>query len=263
MSVSAVESLLASVLLGVLGLCLGSFLNVVIHRLPIMRQLRAQRYRAYVDLALHGKTGEALPQMLEPFNLATPRSRCPHCGTPVAARQNIPVLSWLLLKGRCAHCAAPISVRYVLIEALVGAGFASLGWLYGLSLTALAWGVLLCALLAVGLIFREHRYAPVAITVPTAVLGLAFALSGHNEIASEEAVFFALIGTALYGGLKLAMLARSKREVLGRGLSATSAMLGAWLGIWSLPLFFWGFYYFGFCLGNGDNANPSTQHNGA
>jgi leader peptidase (prepilin peptidase)/N-methyltransferase len=97
-------------LAGVLGLLVGSFRNVVIHRLPKMMEADWQQQAAELR-------GETAPER-ERFNLMVPRSRCPHCGTGIAARHNPPVISWLLLRGRCAHCGASIGFRYPLIEAL-------------------------------------------------------------------------------------------------------------------------------------------------
>src|SRR5512143_2229430 len=110
---------------GVVGLCVGSFLNVVIHRLP--RMMEAQ-WRAECA-ALEGR--ETPPG--EPFNLATPRSRCPSCGTPITALQNIPLVSWVALRGRCAACKAPISARYPAVEFVAGALAVLMAWRFGYS----------------------------------------------------------------------------------------------------------------------------------
>ena len=108
------DSVALAVVCGVLGLLFGSFFNVVIHRLP--RMLEAEWRQEYAEFS-----GEPAAAPAEPFNLLTPRSRCPHCGHPISALENIPLLSWLALRGRCRACAAPIGIRYPLVELLADA----------------------------------------------------------------------------------------------------------------------------------------------
>ena len=125
------------------GLLVGSFLNVVIYRLPVMMEREwGQQAREILGI----ETG-ADPNV-EPFNIVTPRSRCPSCSTPVAAWHNIPVISWLLLRGRCANCSSPISIRYPLIELITGLLSGLIVWRFGVSIETGALLVLLWALIS-------------------------------------------------------------------------------------------------------------------
>ena len=139
--------------LGLLGLLIGSFLNVVIHRLP--RMLERQWAAECAELAGQPAAGG------EPFNLTVPRSRCPHCGHGIRWHENIPVLSYLLLRGRCSHCHGAIGLRYPAVELLTGALFYACAWRWGASPSALAWSAFSAMLLALALIevgrFRQAR----------------------------------------------------------------------------------------------------------
>ncbi len=156
------------VVCGVLGLLIGSFLNVVIHRLPIMldRQWRAQAAEL---------EGRELPP--EPrYNLIAPRSACPGCKAPITALQNIPVLSWLLLRGRCAGCAKPISARYPLIELLTGIVSALVAWRFGYGWACLAGLVLTWFLIALTFIDVDTQLLPDELTLPLPWLGIGVSL---------------------------------------------------------------------------------------
>jgi len=141
-----------------LGLLVGSFLNVVVHRLPIMldRQWRAQCEE------LAGKP----PTQLDRFDLVVPRSACPACKAPIKAHQNIPVLSWLLLRGRCAACGAPISARYPLVEALTGIASALVAWKFGFGWPAAAALVVTWFLIALTFIDIDTQLLPDNLTLP-------------------------------------------------------------------------------------------------
>src|SRR6201998_4194262 len=176
---SVIELLAASpgVFIGtslVLGLVVGSFLNVVIYRLPVMldRQWRQQ----CAEL-----TGEAAAATLpagipERFNLIVPRSACPACRAPITALQNIPLISWLVLRGRCARCAAPISPRYPLVEALTGILSALVAWKLGFGWPALAAMVLTWFSIALAFIDIDHQLLPDGLTLPLLWLGLFVSL---------------------------------------------------------------------------------------
>src|SRR5256886_1172816 len=162
----------------VLGLVVGSFLNVVIYRLPVMLD-RAWREQCR-DL-----TGEAaaatLPAGLPArFNLVVPRSACPACWAPITVMQNIPLISWLVLRGRCAHCGKPISVRYPLVEALSGVLCAAVAWKFGFGWPALAAMVLTGYLIALTFIDIDHQLLPDGLTLPLLWLGLSLSLFGGS-----------------------------------------------------------------------------------
>ncbi|MBI5919909.1 MAG: prepilin peptidase [Nitrosomonadales bacterium] len=211
----------------VLGLLVGSFLNVVIHRLPRMmeREWRAQ----CAELS-----GE-VPADAQPYNLTVPRSACPHCGHAIGARENIPVLSYLMLGGRCRACAAPISLRYPLVELVSGVlcGFAA--WHFGFGWAAVAAMLFIWALLALTFIDFDTQLLPDDITLPLLWLGLLFNLNGlYTDLAS--AVIGALAGyLALWGVFWLFKLATGK-EGMGYGDFKLLAAIGAWLGWQILPL---------------------------
>lgn len=211
------------IVLGMLaGLCFGSFLNVVVHRLPIMIN-RGWRDEALETLAI-------APPRRPRFDLALPRSRCTACGTTVAARDNVPVVSYLLLRGRCRACSAPIPLRYPLVE-LAGAGLAAAALAHwGVSWLAVAHFGLLIALLALALIDFKTLLLPDQITVPLAWLGVLAAVALPTMRTPEEAVLGAVGGYlllwAFYWGHKLL----TGREGMGYGDFKLLAALGAWLG---------------------------------
>lgn len=212
---------------GLLGLMVGSFLNVVIHRLPIMME----RDWALQCAELRGET----PPAFEPLTLAKPRSRCPQCGHPIAALENIPIISWVLLRGRCKGCAAPISLRYPLIEALTGLLFGLAAWHFGFSAAGLCALVLVAALIALTGIDFDTQLLPDDITLPLLWIGLALnAFSVYTDLKS--AVIGAMAGYlalwTVYWGFKLT----TGKEGMGYGDFKLLAALGAWLGWQMLPL---------------------------
>jgi len=212
---------------GLLGLTVGSFLNVVIHRLPIMME----RDWALQCAELRGET----PPAFEPLTLAKPRSRCPQCGHPIAALENIPIISWVLLRGRCKGCAAPISLRYPLIEALTGLLFGLAAWHFGFSAAGLGALVLVAALIALTGIDFDTQLLPDDITLPLLWIGLALnAFSVYTDLKS--AVIGAMAGYlalwTVYWGFKLT----TGKEGMGYGDFKLLAALGAWLGWQMLPL---------------------------
>ncbi|MDR1351596.1 MAG: A24 family peptidase [Zoogloeaceae bacterium] len=218
-------------ILGVLGLMVGSFLNVVIYRLPKMMEAawRAQYVETQEDAGEGGNT------VKETFNLATPRSRCPHCGHPISALENIPVVSYLCLRGKCRVCRAPISLRYPLIElaaALLGLAAA---WRFGPGVQAVAAALLLWTLLALAMIDFDTQLLPDAITLPLLWGGLLFNLSGQFAPLSQ-AVIGAMAGyLALWSVYWLFKLITGK-EGMGYGDFKLLAALGAWLGWLMLPV---------------------------
>lgn len=222
----AAEPALFVALAAVFGLLVGSFLNVVIHRLPIMLQRDWREQCAWVN----GNT----PVEEVPYNLVVPRSACPVCRHPIAWFENIPLLSWLFLHGRCSQCQTPISKRYPLVEALTGALFGYAAWRWGAGLqTVLIWG-LLASLVALSFIDLDTQLLPDNITLPLLWVGL---LVNLNAVFCplDEAVIGAIAGyLSLWSVYHLFKLLTGK-EGMGFGDFKLLAALGAWLG-WKMIL---------------------------
>ncbi|MBX9562511.1 A24 family peptidase [Aeromonas hydrophila] len=211
------------------SLMIGSFLNVVIHRLPIMLEREWQaEYLGYFN-------PEAQPQQEERYNLMVPRSACPHCGHAITAMENIPLLSWLWLKGRCRECQAPISARYPLVELLtallsliVAATFPP-GW--GLLATLL----LTWVLVALTFIDLDKMLLPDQLTLPLLWGGLLFNLTG-GFVPLADAVIGAMAGYLVLWSLYWAFKLLTGKEGMGYGDFKLLAALGAWLGWQALPI---------------------------
>lgn len=218
---------LFTVLCGVLGLMVGSFLNVVIHRLPKIMEREWQQQCA----ELNGKQLAAQP----PYNLVVPRSACPHCNHPIGALENIPVISYLLLRGRCKGCGAAISPRYPVVEAICGVLSAYTAWHFGFGLATLGALLFVWALVALTFIDFDTQLLPDSITLPLVWLGLLFNLSG-TYTPLPGAVIGAVAGyLALWSVYWLFKLATGK-EGMGYGDFKLLAAIGAWLGWQMLPL---------------------------
>jgi leader peptidase (prepilin peptidase)/N-methyltransferase len=232
---SLFDVLAASPALGIvaavlIGLAVGSFLNVVIYRLPIMleRQWRQQ--------CAEYASGTPSPESAEPFNLAVPRSACPGCKAPIGALQNIPLLSWLVLRGRCARCGQRISVRYPLVEMLTALLTAAVVWKFGFGFPALAATVLTWFLIALTFIDIDHQLLPDGLTLPLVWLGLLVSLGGIQAQALgfpvdlRASVLGAVAGyVSLWAVYHLFRLVTHK-EGMGYGDFKLFAALGAWLG---------------------------------
>lgn len=210
-----------------LGLIIGSFLNVVIHRLPVMME---REWRTQCAELLN----QPAPEANQPaFNLWTPRSRCPHCSHLIGATENIPLLSFILQRGRCAHCQAGISWQYPLVEAVSGLLTGLVAWQFGFGWPALAALLFTWTLLAAGVIDLKHQLLPDDLTLPLLWLGLAVALWGpFADLPSS------LIG-AMAGYLSLwtvyqAFRLLTGKEGMGHGDFKLLAALGAWTGWQSL-----------------------------
>ncbi len=212
---------------GVVGLVIGSFLNVVIHRLPVMME----RDWAVQCAELRGETAP----VFAPLSLSRPRSRCPKCGHAITAAENIPVISWLSLRGRCRGCKAPISLRYPLVEVATSALFAFAAWHFGLTAAGLGALIFVAALIALTGIDYDTQLLPDDITLLLLWLGLAFNLCGiYTDLKS--AVIGAMAGyLSLWSVYWLFKLATGK-EGMGYGDFKLLAALGAWLGWQMLPL---------------------------
>ncbi len=209
-------------LLAMLGLLVGSFLNVLIHRLPKMMELQ---WAAEIAQASEQSVTPAAP-----FNLMVPRSACPRCGTAIAWYDNLPLLSYALLRGRCRHCEAPISLRYPLVELSSALLFGFCGWHWGLSMAALAWCVLSAALLTLALIDWDTTLLPDAIVLPVLWLGLIGASMRWTGIALESALWGAVAGYLVLWSIYWAFKLVTGKEGMGYGDFKLLACLGAWFG---------------------------------
>jgi len=210
------------------GLLIGSFLNVVIHRIPIMLQ-REWDYQAKEILEL---STDVEP---EAFNLVFPNSHCPHCNHAIKAWENIPLLSYSFLKGKCSSCKSPISVRYPMIELLTGILTAMVIMIIGANLTGLVCCLLTWALIALALIDYDHKILPDDITLPFIWLGLIvnyFALVTSFSNAFWGAIMGYLSLWIVYQVFKLV----TGKEGMGFGDFKLLALLGAWMGWQLLPL---------------------------
>ncbi len=225
--------MLCATLAGLLGLLVGSFLNVVIYRLPVMMQ-RGWRKDCIEYLELDPKI-YTLPRQDEVFNLVLPLSRCPSCQAAIKPYQNIPVISYVLLKGQCAACQAPIPLRYPLVEAFTGLASALVAWHFGYSaLTAFAL-LLTWALIALSFIDIDHQLLPDSIILPLMWLGLLLSLSGLFTDAHASIIGAAAGYLVLWGVYHLFKLVTGK-EGMGYGDFKLLALLGAWLGWQYLPM---------------------------
>jgi leader peptidase (prepilin peptidase)/N-methyltransferase len=225
----------------VLGLVVGSFLNVVIYRLPIILEREWQAQARELLPAADSSATTITAALLERFSLSTPRSACPDCKAPIKAWQNIPVISWLLLRGRCAACKAKISLRYPLVELTTGLLSAWVAWHFGFSAAAACALGVTWALIALTGIDVDHQLLPDSITLPLLWTGLlAAAVIGARAVSLPVSVRDAVIGAAAgYTSLWLVFHAFrliTGKEGMGYGDFKLFAALGAWLGWKVLPL---------------------------
>ena len=209
------------------GLCIGSFLNVVIHRLPKMmeREWRAE----CADLA-----GQPAPQE-PPLSLVSPRSRCPSCGHAITAIENIPLVSWAVLRGKCSGCGTKISARYPLVELLAGIGAAYSAWRFGATSAALGAALFIWFTIALAFIDQETGLLPDDLTLPLVWVGLLVNLGGafvplHDAVVGAVAGY--LILWLVYWAFKLI----TGKEGMGYGDFKMNAAVGAFLGWKMLPL---------------------------
>jgi leader peptidase (prepilin peptidase)/N-methyltransferase len=221
-----VGSILPAFVAGLFGLMLGSFLNVVIHRIPKMMQRESDNYVAQ-------ESGKALPHTGR-YDLVMPRSACPHCNHQITALENIPVISYAFLRGTCRSCKAPISIRYPTVELITGCLSAYLIWHFGSGLAGLAALAFTYLLLAMTFIDADTQFLPDDLTYPLLWIGLLVNLNG-TFAPLPEAVTGAVAGyLALWGVNWLFMLLR-KKQGMGNGDFKLLAALGAWFGWMSLP----------------------------
>ena len=210
----------------IFGLVIGSFLNVVIYRLPKI----LEREWAAQCAELAGKEAAAAPK----YNLAVPRSACPSCGAQITALQNVPIVSWLVLRGRCASCRAPISARYPLVEALSGLAAGFCAYHFGFGLTAAGAMLFVWCMIALTFIDYDTQLLPDDITLPLLWAGLLFSLAGgfadiRSAVIGAIAGYLAL--WSVYWGFRIV----AGKEGMGYGDFKLLAAIGAWLG-WQLLL---------------------------
>jgi len=215
-----------SLIAGLFGLLFGSFLNVVIHRLPIMMQRESDNYVA-------SESGKPLPHT-DRYNLVLPRSACPHCQHQITAAENIPLVSWLVLRGKCSNCKAPISARYPAVELLTGALSVLVVWKLGSGWAGLSALFFLYSLIAMTFIDADTQLLPDDLTLPLLWAGLLMNVNA-TFVPLQDAVIGAAAGyLALWSIYWLYKLATGK-EGMGYGDFKLLAALGAWMGWTMLP----------------------------
>jgi leader peptidase (prepilin peptidase)/N-methyltransferase len=215
-----------------LGLIIGSFLNVVIHRVPIM-----------MDHALRAECAElaGAAAATPAYNLITPRSACPSCNAPITALQNVPVVSWFVLRGKCAYCKAPISKRYPLVEFATGVLSAFIAWRFGYGTTALAALGFTWFLIALTMIDFDTQYLPDQLTYPLLWLGLIVSLwhpvwaEGAAPVGPRDSIIGAVAGYLSLWSVYWVFKLLTGKEGMGYGDFKLFAALGAWLG-WQMLL---------------------------
>lgn len=207
---------------GVLGLLIGSFLNVVIYRLPRMME----RQWAAECAEICGKPSEEAA----PFNLMVPRSRCQQCGHQLKAYENIPVLSYLFLRGKCSACGTPISARYPLVELVSGLLFAWCAWRWGWSASAAMWCLFSAFLVAMTLIDWDTTLLPDNLTLPLLWAGLIASSLRWIPVSPADALWGAVAGYMSLWLIFWAFKLATGKEGMGYGDFKLFAALGAWFG---------------------------------
>lgn len=218
-------------------LLIGSFLNVVIHRLPIMME---REWREQADELMRTPPDTELPDGR--FDLVMPRSACPSCGTLISAWQNVPVISYLFLKGRCANCNTAISIRYPFVELLTAILAATTAWHFGVGWEALLAIVLTITLIAIAMIDADTQLIPDAIVLPLLWLGLAMSLFHPMDgaktlfISPSDAIVGAMAGYLTLWSVFWIFKLVTGKDGMGYGDFKLLAALGAWLGWQQLPM---------------------------
>jgi len=242
------DLLLSPWAMALLGLMVGSFLNVVVYRLPLMleRQWWGDVAAQLADVASFRRVfGSAAPERLAlasgglekaiaelaPLGLARPRSRCPSCGHHIRWYENLPVLSWLLLRGRCSACKTGISVRYPLVELGTAALFAALAWRVGPQPMLLLWCAMAATLLVLALIDWDTTVLPDSLTLPLLWAGLALAgLGWLPGLPLDQSLLGAVVGYLSLWSIYWLFKLTTGKEGMGFGDFKLLAALGAWLG---------------------------------
>ncbi len=221
--------LLSPLSLALFGLCIGSFLNVVIHRLPLMLERQWQRDSAEM-LSVADPTKDQAP-----LGLAKPASRCPSCGHQIRWYENIPIASWLFLRGRCSACSTPISARYPLVELLTGALFAAIGWKLGPQPSTALWCLFAAALVALAGIDWDTTLLPDDLTLPLLWAGLVAAGLGWIATPLTSSLWGVVAGYVSLWSVYWLFKLTTGKEGMGYGDFKLLAALGAWMG-WQMIL---------------------------
>jgi len=234
----------------IVGLLVGSFLNVVIHRVPIMLE---RDWKSQAEEILHAQAAEphsgSGPSALRPqpsassppYNLVVPRSACPKCGAMITASQNIPVLSWLFLRGKCANCSAPISARYPIIELLTGVLSAAVAWKFGLHWYSAAALFLTWMLIALSGIDFDTTLLPDNMTLPLLWVGLLLSLATTDPsiglpVDMRSSIIGAVAGYLSLWSVYHVFKLLTGKEGMGYGDFKLFGALGAWMGWQMLPV---------------------------
>lgn len=238
MDVDSLRAVLTEVVLtpwglGILGLCVGSFLNVVIHRMPKMMEQQWQA-EARAVLSLPDATPSDGSEPTAPLSLSRPASRCPSCGHAIRWYENIPVLSWLALRGKCSSCGTGIALRYPLIELTTAALFAACAWRFGNQATTLLWCGFMAVLLAASAIDWDTTLLPDDLTLPLLWAGLVIAALGWN-LPLSDSLWGAVAGYLSLWSVYWLFKLTTGKEGMGYGDFKLLAALGAWLG-WQMVL---------------------------
>lgn len=211
------------------GLLVGSFLNVVIYRVPVIMERNWTLFaKEHLNLDISAEESAS-------FNLIKPDSRCPKCHAPVKPWQNIPIISYLLLGGKCDSCKTPISKRYPLVELLTGVLFAAVAWKYGWSWITFGGGIFTAMLVALAFIDADTQYLPDQLTLPLIWLGLIFNIDG-SFVPLTSAVWGAVCGYMSLWLLCYIYKLLTGKIGMGGGDFKLLAALGAWLGVGVLPI---------------------------
>jgi len=221
------SSLLPTVTAGIIGLLIGSFLNVVIHRIPAMMQRESDNYVA-------NESGKPLPHE-DRYNLMVPRSCCPQCGHKITMLENIPVVSYAILGGKCSGCKTPISIRYPIVELLSGALSALMIWHFGSGLMGLSTLVFVYLLISMTFIDADTQLLPDDLTLPLLWLGLLINVNG-TFVSLSDAVIGAAAGYMSLWSIYWLFKLLTGKEGMGYGDFKLLAALGAWLGWQMLPV---------------------------
>jgi leader peptidase (prepilin peptidase) / N-methyltransferase len=226
----------------VLGSMIGSFLNVIIYRLPIILEREWQSQAAELLPAAGQPPIAITPAMPERFTLSTPRSACPSCKTPIKPWHNVPIVSWLLLRGRCAACQTRISIRYPLVELTTGLLSAWVAWHFGFGTPAACALLVTWALIALTGIDIDHQLLPDNVTLPLMWSGLMAAVvigpiaNSPLPVSARDAIIGAAAGYVSLWLVYHAFRLITGKEGMGYGDFKLFAALGAWLGWKLLPL---------------------------
>lgn len=214
----------------VFGLIVGSFLNVVIHRLPIMME------RAWVKECADSFPEHQLPQPEGEFNLSVPRSTCPKCGNAIRVIDNIPVISWLMLKGKCSKCQNPISPRYPLVELLTAGLCATIAFHFEPNGFGFALIFFTFTLIAATFIDLDTMLLPDQLTLPLMWAGITLSLLEISPVSLQDSIIGAIAGYLCLWSVYWLFKIITKKEGMGYGDFKLLAALGAWLGWQHLPL---------------------------